>query len=143
MEEVIFLNKDRFLRLLIELFSKYESMITLHSAVISELLAVLKGAGVEGQFLSKLEEYLFNPNSYGDDAIKGKGAPMEHLAGEAPLCSMRFPFTSSNVRILFVYQEGHLYLLAAFYERAGKKKTSYSAYTPIARQRLEELLKER
>lgn len=47
---------------------------------------------------------------------------MEHLAGEAPLCSMRFPFTSSNVRILFVYQEGHLYLLAAFYERAGKRK---------------------
>ena len=62
---MIFLNKDRFLRLLIELFSKYESMITLHSAVISELLAVLKGAGVEGQFLSKLEEYLFNLNSYG------------------------------------------------------------------------------
>ena len=72
---MIFLNKDRFLRLLIELFSKYESMITLHSAVISELLAVLKGAGVEGQFLSKLEEYLFNLNSYGDDAIKGNGAP--------------------------------------------------------------------
>ena len=73
--------------------------------------------------------------------MRSKGK--EHLAGEAPLCSMRFPFTSSNVRILFVYQEGHLYLLAAFYERAGKKKTSYSAYTPIARQRLEELLKER
>lgn len=36
--------------------------------MISELLAVLKGAGVEGQFLSKLEEYLFNLNSYGDDA---------------------------------------------------------------------------
>lgn len=103
-------------------FQNTESMITLHSAVSSELLAVLKGAGVEGQFLSKLEEYLFNLNSYGDDAIKGKGAPMEHLAGEAPLCSMRFPFTSSNVRILFVYQEGHLYLLAAFYERAGKRK---------------------
>ena len=140
---MIFLNKDRFLRLLIELFSKYESMITLHSAVISELLAVLKGAGVEGQFLSKLEEYLFNLNSYGDDAIKGKGAPWSTSPEKLRSVRCVFPFTSSNVRILFVYQEGHLYLLAAFYERAGKKKTSYSAYTPIARQRLEELLKER
>ena len=140
---MIFLNKDDFLRLLIELFSKYESMITLHPDMIAELVVLLKGAGIEGQFLSKLEEYLFNLKSYGNDAIGSKGAPMEHLAGESPLCSMRFPFASSNVRILFVYQEEHLYLLVAFYERAGKKKTSYSAHTPIARQRLEELLKER
>ena len=33
--------------------------------------------------------------------------------------------------------------LSTFHERAGKKKTSYSAHIPIARQRLEELLKER
>ena len=98
---------------------------------------------MESQFLSKLEEYLAKLKEYGDSAIGGKGAPMEHLKGEAPLCSMRFPFATTNFRVLFVYQNEHIYILSVFYERAGKKKTSYSAYTPVARRRLEELLKER
>ena len=110
---------------------------------MKELVVLLKNAGMEGQFLSKLEEYLSNLKMYGDAAIGGRGAPMEHLSGEAPLCSMRFLFATTNFRIIFAYQNEHIYLLSTFHERAGKKKTSYSAHIPIARQRLEELLKER
>ena len=140
---MIFLNKERLLGILFELFSEYNDMMTLHPEALKELVELLKNAGMEGQFLSKLEEYLSKLKAYGDDAIGGKGAPMEHLSGEAPLCAMRFPFATTNFRVLFVYQNGHIYLLSVFYERAGKKKTSYSAHIPIARQRLEELLKER
>lgn len=140
---MIFLNKDQFLKLLIQLFSEYDDMLILHSDTLKELVVLLKNAGMEGQFLSKLEEYLSNLKMYGDAAIGGKGAPMEHLSGEAPLCSMRFLFVTTNFRIIFAYQNEHIYLLSTFHERAGKKKTSYSAHIPIARQRLEELLKER
>ena len=41
----------------------------MHPDVIAELVVLLKGAGIEGQFLSKLEEYLFNLKSYGNAAI--------------------------------------------------------------------------
>ena len=130
---MIFLNKDQFLKLLIQLFSEYDDMLILHSDTLKELVVLLKNAGMEGQFLKM----------YGDAAIGGRGAPMEHLSGEAPLCSMRFLFATTNFRIIFAYQNEHIYLLSTFHERAGKKKTSYSAHIPIARQRLEELLKER
>lgn len=140
---MIFLNKDQFLKLLIQLFSEYDDMLILHSDTLKELVVLLKNAGMEGQFLSKLEEYLSNLKMYGDAAIGGRGAPMEHLSGEAPLCSMRFLFATTNFRIIFAYQNEHIYLLSTFHERAGKKKTSYSAHIPIARQRLEVLLKER
>ncbi len=118
-------------------------MMTLHPETLKELVELLKNAGMESQFLSKLEDYLSKLKTYKDAAIGGKGAPMEHLSGEAPLCSMRFPFATTNFRVLFVYQNEHVYLLSVFHERAGKKKTGYSAHIPIARQRLEELLKER
>ena len=133
---MIFLNKDQFLKLLIQLFSEYDDMLILHYDTLKELVVLLKNAGMEGQFLSNLK-------MYGDAAIGGRGAPMEHLSGEAPLCSMRFLFATTNFRIIFAYQNEHIYLLSTFHERAGKKKTSYSAHIPIARQRLEELLKER
>ena len=80
---MIFLNKDQFLKLLIQLFSEYDDMLILHSDTLKELVVLLKNAGMEGQFLSKLEEYLSNLKMYGDAAIGGRGAPMEHLSGEA------------------------------------------------------------
>lgn len=55
---MIFLNKDQFLKLLIQLFSEYDDMLILHSDTLKELVVLLKNAGMEGQFLSKLEEYL-------------------------------------------------------------------------------------
>ena len=78
---MIFLNKDQFLKLLIQLFSEYDDMLILHSDTLKELVVLLKNAGMEGQFLSKLEEYLSNLKMYGDAAIGGRGAPMEHLSG--------------------------------------------------------------
>ena len=87
-------------------------MITLHPDVIAELVVLLKGAGIEGQFLSKLEEYLFNLKSYGNAAIGIKGAPMEHLAGESPLCLMRFPFASFALLEITVHSYGGTHFLA-------------------------------
>ncbi len=65
---------------------------------------------------------------------------MEHLSGYANLNAMRFLFDGSNIRILFAFLDGKIYLLCAFYERKGKRNTEYSSYIPIASQRLDELL---
>ena len=54
---------------------------------------------------------------------------MEHLVGQYPLCSMRFMFPGSNIRVLFAYLDEKVYILSAFYERAGHKNTGYSKYT--------------
>ena len=139
---MIALNKLQLLMLLKELFSEYESMISLHSSFIPEIIELLGKGGTEEQFISKLGEYLSNLKQYGKSCIGGKGAAMERLSGQSPLCSMRFPFTGSNVRVLFVYQDGMVYILGAFYERAGHKNTEYSKYIPVAKQRFAELEKE-
>ena len=119
---MIFLNKDQFLKLLIQLFSEYDDMLILHSDTLKELVVLLKNAGMEGQFLSKLEEYLSNLKMYGDAAIGGRGAPMEHLSGEAPLCSMRFLFATTNFALyLLIRMSIFIYCLRST-NGQGKRK---------------------
>lgn len=140
---MVFLNKDQLIKLLLEILSEYESFVTFHSSAITELIHLLGKSGSEKQFLVKFTEYLSKLQTRGEQAIGGKGNPLEHLKGESPLCSMRFPFSGSNIRVLFVYQDEHVYILTAFYEREGHRKTEYSAHTPAARQRFGDLTKER
>ena len=78
---------------------------------------------------------------YGDVCIRKKKSNMEYLVGQSPLCSMRFLLPGSNIRVLFVYQNEMVYLLTAFHERAGHQNTAYPKYTPIAKQRFNELKK--
>ena len=63
------------------------------------------------------------------------GMPIEHLAGQKNLCSMRFKLGISNIRILFVYKDGLVYLLSSFYERQGHRNTEYSTHIPVAQAR--------
>lgn len=139
---MIFLNELQFLMLLKSVLQQYEDMTAIHRLFIPELTWLLKNAGNEKPFVSKLEDYLIKLREHGEDCIGGKGAPMEHLSGQSPLCSMRFPFSGSNLRVLFTYQDGTVYILTAFYERAGHKNTEYSKHIPVAKQRLDELKKE-
>ena len=136
------LNEIQILILLKELFDNYGSTLSIHRSFIPEVINLLGRGGAESQFISKLEEYLINLQKYGDSGIGGKGSAMEHLVGQAPLCSMRFLFSGSNMRVLFVYQDGIVYILSAFHERAGHKNTEYSKYIPVAKQRFDELKKE-
>lgn len=119
---------------------QYRDILIPDSGFIDDLLALLSSSGIEKRLISKLAQYIKNLYTYGENAIGVKGDPMEHLSGYSSLNSMRFVFGSSNIRILFSFLDGKIYLLCAFYERKGKKNTEYSTYIPVALQRLNELL---
>ena len=135
------LNDVLFLMLLEDLFERYGSMLSIHQLFIPELVLLLRRGGIEQQFMSRLSDNLAKLRDYGDVCIRKKKSNMEYLVGQSPLCSMRFLLPGSNIRVLFVYQNEMVYLLTAFHERAGHQNTAYPKYTPIAKQRFNELKK--
>lgn len=136
---MILLNDKEASDKIIELLKKYVEMLELDSEFIKDLLKLLSSSGVERRVLTRLEKYLGQLQSMGEKAIGKKGDPIEHLSGQRDLSSMRFPLNATNLRILFSYQEGKVYLLCAFYERKGHRNTEYGAYIPVALKRLNEL----
>lgn len=136
------MNDEQYWILLIEILKKYDDMLSIHEDLIEELRSLLARTGQEKRFIRRLTEYLLQLKENGNDAIRGRGAPMEHLSGSQQLCSMRFKFPELNLRILFSFQNNCAYLLCAFYERKGHQNTEYSAHIPIAQQRLNELMEE-
>lgn len=136
------MNERNLIIRLQQIFAEFSAMLVLCSEFIEELLQILSKSGQELQFLTALKKYLLKLKENGEAAIGGKGASMEHLSGNAPLCSMRFPFSGSNIRIIFAFIDGKVYLLCALYERAGHRNTEYGAYLPAAAERLQSLLEE-
>ena len=134
------LNEQEARDLLLNLLLQYRDVLIPDSGFIEDLLDLLSSSGVEKRLFSKLTDYIKKLCTYGEAAIGGRGDPMEHLSGYANLNAMRFLFDGSNIRILFAFLDGKIYLLCAFYERKGKRNTEYSSYIPIALQRLDELL---
>lgn len=136
------MNESAMKAFLREILNAYADNIVFPDFVIAELLELLAGSGNEKQVLNKLMYYLDLLIEEGDDAIGGRGGPMEHLKRNASLCAMRFNFAESNVRLLFALVDGKAYFLRAFYERAGHRNTEYAVHIPVAEARLESLLKE-
>lgn len=134
------LNEQQARALLLNLLLQYRDVLIPDSGFIEDLLDLLSSSGIEKRLFSKLTDYIKKLCTYGETAIGGKGDPMEHLSGYSHLSAMRFLFDGSNIRILFAFLDGKIYLLCAFYERKGKKNTEYSSYIPVALQRLDELL---
>ena len=116
------LNDLETLLQLLMLLAKYEKSIIVHDVFKDELVDLLAKSGSE------------------DTAIGPPGMPIEHLAGQKNLCSMRFKLGISNIRILFVYKDGLVYLLSSFYERQGHRNTEYSTHIPVAQARFAELM---
>ncbi len=134
------LNDQEARNLLLNLLLQYRDILIPDSGFIEDLLDLLSSSGIEKRLFSKLTDYIEKLRTYGEAAIGGRGDPMEHLSGYSNLNAMRFLFDSANIRILFAFLDGKIYLLCAFYERKGKKNTEYSSYIPVALRRLDELL---
>lgn len=138
---MITLNEQQARLLILSILLKYKDILIPDSGFIEDLLNLIVSSGVEKRFVTKLDQYLDKLSTYGEAAIGGKGDPMEHLSGQTLLSSMRFLLNNANLRVLFSFLNGKVYLLSAFYERKGKRNTEYDSYIPVALQRLDELLK--
>lgn len=134
------LNDLETLLQLLMLLAKYEKSIIVHDVFKDELVDLLAKSGSEDKFLKRFESYIRQIMENGDTAIGPPGMPIEHLAGQKNLCSMRFKLGISNIRILFVYKDGLVYLLSSFYERQGHRNTEYSTHIPVAQAHFTELM---
>ena len=131
------MNHDSVLKLLaIKL-----SLIVYHAKILQDLTALIAGSGCEEKFFTTLLARLKFLLLQGTQATRHK--EFEALKGEDGLFSMHISVRDLNVRILYAFSPQNTpILLLAFHERAGKRKTEYSAYTGPARERLKEKLEE-
>lgn len=125
------MNKDQLYKLLSELLSEFHCS----TEFLDELASILKNSGVEVKFIAVLFTRLNKLKEYGLTVINNCPRQFEKLKNTNDLYSMHINTGNLNVRILFVFIFDTPVLLAAFYERQGKKRTDYSAYIPIAESR--------
>lgn len=119
-----------------DLLQQYFAGILVHPRVFSELLDILSQTGVEKEFFRTLQKYLGILSQMGINAIRLKG--FENIG--SGIYSMRFIFSSSNIRILYTFRgDEEPILLLAFYEREGKSCTDYSGCIKLACDRLTEM----
>lgn len=69
-----------------------------------------------------------------------RGNAFEHLRKYGNLYSIKIKTKDSNIRVLYSYNGEGKIILNSFYEKSGKKATSYDKYAPIAIERRKELL---
>lgn len=116
----------------------------LHAQFIKEIKDLLKKdlRGKESPFFQSLTTQLNNIKSFGrlvyrvdnNEILKG---------GDGHYYSIHLENKQFNVRmIVYIRDDGIPYFLCCFYERAGKRRTDYTAYTSVMQQRLEELVEE-
>lgn len=131
------MNTNETLKILSELFSNF----TFHELFIKELSDLLKKdlRGKEKNFFKMLITQLENIRRFGrtvntvDNNERLQGADGHYY-------SIHLQQAQFNVRIIiYIFDDGTPYFLCAFNERAGKRKTDYTAYTKAMERRFEEL----
>lgn len=125
------MNKEEFIKLLAESLRT----VSVHPALLPELLGLLKQSGQEKQFLVMLAKRLKFLQSEGTQATRHE--EFERL--EDNMYSMHIASKQLNIRILYSFLNDGSVLLHAFYERAGKRHTDYTGTIALARARLHEL----
>ena len=130
------MNKDEAFKLL----EIYLGNFRTHPLFIEELQNLLKKdlKGKEGQFFSMLVTQLGNLKAFGVAISQVDGH--EKLRG-CDFYSIHISRKEFNIRILaYITRSGESYLLSAFYEREGKKKTDYSEKIKVLESRLNNMM---
>ncbi len=116
--------------------------LNLHPLFLKELKALLEKElrGKESEFFSILSAQLLHIKQFGpliytiDSNEKLKGLDKQYY-------SIHLQRSQFNVRMLiYIKSDGSPFFLCAFYERAGKKQTSYQKYLDALECRLNEML---
>ena len=128
------MNKQEALRRLAELLGSFS--ISLHPAVLDEIMSIITNSGCESRVFATLSKRLFFLSEYGNQA-QFYHEEFEHLG--RGIYSMHVAVASLNIRVLYAFRDPDTILLLAFYERGGKKKTDYTSKIKEAEKRLDEL----
>ena len=122
------------------ILNKYQDFV-FHDLFISELSSLLKKelSGHEREFTRILLRQFHYINSFRSHVNNtDNNEKLKHANGAY---SIHLQQKNFNIRFLIHVSpdDTTVYFLSAFYERAGKGKTSYDEYIPILEQRLREL----
>ena len=131
------MNREEMLKAL----AKELANFIIHPNLIGELSNILKNSGVEAKFLALLAARLKYLSEHGPLSIQYREG-FESLTNKADnLYSMRLIGKTFNIRILYSFlSNGTPVLLLAFYEKAGKRVSSYEAHIPAAKTRLQSMM---
>ncbi len=110
--------------------SFFGNMFLFHPEFLVEYGELIKKSGEEKKITNLLVKRLL--------AIKELGHPddglpwLEHLKSYDNMYSLHINTNTQNYRLLFSKSSNKKYFLHMFYERSGKKKSSYESHVPIA-----------
>mgnify|MGYP005782090077 CR=1 FL=1 len=101
--------------------------------------------GKEKDFFDQLVVQFDNIKSFKHDiATVGQNEILAHISTEIPLYSIHIKKGNKyNIRLLMCFEEETPIFLCAFYERSGKKRTSYKRFIDKALERYAMLKEER
>lgn len=111
----------------------YGDAFTFHPDFAEEFVELIsesrKGKAIIKQFLRRLNAIMMNNNC-------DYGFPwLEHLKEYGNMYSLHIDADKTNFRLLFSRQSSGKLFLRMFYEKSGKKATSYDSHVQIALKR--------
>ena len=120
----------------------YLEVFQVHPRFIKELSALLKKElkGKEQKFFTLLITQLKNIQEFGS-MIYMIDSNEKLFKNKEIFYSIHLQQAQFNVRLLIHISDTNAQLLAAFYERSGKKSTDYTQYIEVLEHRLDELTK--
>lgn len=132
------MNTKEILGMLTQLFSGF----VLHKEFLKEIRNLLSKElkGKENAFFKSLTTQLNNIKTFGRMVYRVDNN--EILKGaDGHYYSIHIESKQFNIRLLiYIDDNGIPYFLCCFYERAGKRKTDYTAHTKVMKARLAQLL---
>ena len=111
--------------------------ISIHPKALEEFKSLVLGSGREDIILKILTKNLHLLTSCNQAEIN-RLSNFEILKNSHGIRSMHIPDDSLNIRMLFKYYNGYIFL-CAFHERNDSRNTSYQPYIEIAQQRFIEI----
>lgn len=134
------MNKQELLRQLKDYLKEFGSYnFHFHPEFIRELVDIVRNISFQQTFFNQLVTVFNNLREYRYNIYQIDSH--EHLKG-SPLYSLHIQCKNYNIRLLTTFNEiQEPVFLLAFYERGGKRKTSYENHKPIAENRRQELLR--
>jgi phage-related protein len=121
--------------MLLSVLELYQDLIYIHESVIGEVMAMVKNSGSEKQVFELLATRLAVLAELRERACDQR--EFEPLG--SGIYSMHTSTGNKNLRFLYLFYHSKIYILHAFFERAGKKKTDYTGKIELAKHRLEEM----
>ena len=132
------MNTAEALEQLQKLFNEFH----IHELCITEFAALLRNElkGKERQFFKTLTFQLNNLRTFGSQVhLIDSNERIKGMDGH--YYSIHFQGSQFNIRLLvYISDDSAIYLLCIFYERGGKKRTSYERYKPTLKTRLNDLI---